>query len=92
MWPRLLHIYGSLWIQSYGVMIVLGFLIFMFFAYKDKRRAKIIESETFFNAIFLGLIGAIVGGRLWFVVEAWQYFKSVPIEIFFIWHGSHHQF
>lgn len=88
MYPRLLHIYGPLWVQSYGVMIVLGFLIFLFCAYNDSRRARLIDSDTFFNVIFVGLVSAVVGGRLLFMITEWSSFSDPWIEMFCLWKGG----
>ncbi len=88
MLPHILHIYGPLWIQGYGVMIVLGFFTFLFLTYRDVHRAKIIDSDTFFNAIFAGLVGAMVGGRLLFMITEWQSFSNPWIEMFYVWDGG----
>lgn len=88
MYPRLLQIYGPLWVQSYGVMIVLGFLLFLFCAYNDSRRAKLIDSDTFFNVIFVGLVSAVVGGRFLFVISEWSGFANPWIEMFYVWQGG----
>ena len=88
MYPRLLHIYGPLWIQSYGVMIAIAFLVFTFFMYRNPRRAEIISDELFFNVIFVGLISAIIGGRLFFVLTEPEVFQSNWLEIFYPWAGG----
>lgn len=88
MYPRLLHIYGPLWVQSYGVMIVLGFLLFLFCAYNDSRRARLIDSDTFFNVIFVGLVSAVVGGRLLFMISEWSSFSNPWIDMFYLWQGG----
>ena len=88
MYPRLLHIYGPLWVQSYGVMIVLGFLLFLFCTYNDSRRVRLIDSDTFFNVIFVGLVSAVVGGRLLFMISEWSSFSNPWLEIVCVWKGG----
>jgi phosphatidylglycerol---prolipoprotein diacylglyceryl transferase len=88
MYPRLLHIYGPLWVQSYGVMIVLGFLLFLFLAYHDSRRVRLINSDTFFNTIFVGLVSGIIGGRLLFMISEWSLFENPWLEMFYVWQGG----
>jgi phosphatidylglycerol---prolipoprotein diacylglyceryl transferase len=88
MCPRLLHIYGPLWVQSYGLMIVLGFLLFLFCAYNDSRRARLIDSDTFFNVIFVGLVSAVIGGRLLFIISEWSSLSNPWLEIFCVWKGG----
>ncbi len=88
MYPRLLHIYGPLWINSYGFMIAVGLLIFVYLSYKDKKRAEIISPDLFFNTIFIGLIAAIIGGRILAVISEWKIFSQNFIEIFYPWIGG----
>lgn len=88
MCPHFLHIYGPLWVQGYGVMIVLGFLLFLFLAYRDVRRSEIVCSDTFFNTIFVGLLSAMVGGRLLYMITEWKSFSNPWLEIFFVWDGG----
>ena len=88
MYPRIFHIYGPLWVQSYGLMIVLGLLLFLYFAYNDPRCAKLIDSDTFFNVLFVGLISGVVGGRLFFMFSEWGSFANPWLEIFYLWQGG----
>lgn len=88
MFPRILHIYGPLWINSYGVMIALGFLTFMYLFYKDEIRKKIIDDEAFFNVVFFGLFAGIIGGRIYAVITEFDFFRDNLIEIFYPWIGG----
>jgi phosphatidylglycerol:prolipoprotein diacylglycerol transferase len=88
MYPRIFHIYGPLWINSYGFMIAIGFLLFIYLVYHNPRRPKIISSNTFFNVVFLGLVAGIVGGRLFFVLTEWSTISDNWIEIFYPWVGG----
>lgn len=88
MFPRLLHIYGPLWVRSYGFMIALGFLFFLYFSYNHRLRKKIISGELYLNMVFIGLLSGIVGGRLLFVLMEWNTFFDHWSEIFFPWVGG----
>ncbi len=62
----LLHIYGPIAIHSYGLMIAIGLLLFMFLLRKDPRY-KAMHLEPHFSVIvMIGIIAAIIGGRLLF--------------------------
>lgn len=87
MYPKILNIYGKISINSYGVMIALGFLLFIYLSYKNPKRAKIISSDAFLNTIFIGFISAVIGGRLFFVFEEWHSFEN-KLEIFYPWIGG----
>ncbi|MFH0898168.1 MAG: prolipoprotein diacylglyceryl transferase [bacterium] len=88
MCPRLFHIYGPLWIQSYGVMIAIGFLVFLCLTYTHPVRKKLISGELYLNTLFVGLVAGIVGGRLLFVVWEWRNFVGQWMEIFYPWIGG----
>lgn len=88
MFPRIFHIYGPLWINSYGFMIAVGFLVFVFLMYKHIKKTKIISSNQFFNIIFVGLIGGIVGGRIFFLLTNWEDFVGNWPDFFYPWIGG----
>ncbi len=88
MYPRILHIYGPLWIQSYGLMILLGVAVFLFLTYRHPVRKHFIAEDTYFNTIFLGLMAGIVGGRILYVLTEWQQFADNWLEVFYPWTGG----
>jgi phosphatidylglycerol---prolipoprotein diacylglyceryl transferase len=88
MYPRLLHIYGPLWIQTYGAMIALGFLTFIFLTLRHPYRAKLISKEQYLNTVFLGLASGIIGARLLFIVTNPGAFSENPLEVFYPWIGG----
>jgi phosphatidylglycerol---prolipoprotein diacylglyceryl transferase len=86
MYPKLLHIYGPLYLQSYGLCIALGLTVFAWLLYRDKRRRQIMNDDQFHTLILIGAISGIVGGRiLYFMTE-------VPIHQFYqffeFWQGG----
>ncbi len=85
MLPKLLHIYGPLWIHSYGVMIAFGFLVFLWLTYRHPKRIELISGEQYLNVVFLGLLAGIIGGRLLFVFSEWEHFLRYPLEIIALW-------
>ncbi len=88
MYPKLLHIFGPVWIHSYGVMIAVGFLFFSYFLYKNPKRIKLISNENFLNLLFIGLSAGIIGGRLIFVLYELDLFKDNYLQIFYPWIGG----
>ena len=88
MYPKLLHVYGSLWIYGYGVMIALGFVIYSYLLYRHPLRKKYLTDNIFFNTIFCGLIAGVIGGRVAFVMQHWDDFVQNPIEVFLPWIGG----
>ncbi|MFH1831634.1 MAG: prolipoprotein diacylglyceryl transferase family protein [bacterium] len=88
MFPRLIHIYGPLWIQSYGVMIAIGFLAFLYCTYRHPLRKRLVSGEVYLNAVFLGLIAGIFGGRILFVLTDFREFASNWVDMFYPWIGG----
>lgn len=88
MYPRLLHIYGPMWVQSYGTMLALGFLVFIFFTLRHPIRKATISKEVYLNALFLGLVSGIIGGRVLYIFTALDEFKGRWIEVFYPWVGG----
>ncbi len=84
---ELLHLYGPLSINSFGLMIVIGLCIFSYLLLKDKNRPSIINTEHYFRLISPAIIGAIIGGRLLFVLTHWTTFEHW-IDMFAIWQGG----
>lgn len=88
MYPRIMHIYGPFWAQSYGVMIVLGFLLFLLFTFYNKKRREIIGDDQYLNTMFLCLISGLLGGRALFVFYEWGSFTKNWLDIFSVWEGG----
>ncbi|MBY0353875.1 prolipoprotein diacylglyceryl transferase [Candidatus Babeliales bacterium] len=88
MYPCLAHLYGPLWIRSYGLMIAIGFLVFLFLTYRHPLRKKNIDGDTYLNTVFIGLVSGVAGGRLLFVWTAWEQFSHNWIEILYPWVGG----
>lgn len=86
--PHILHIYGPLWINWYGIMIVCGIIIFSICFLRDSRRPKIMSPQTYYDLLTFGLIAGIIGGRLLYVLERFSDFQDSPIDIFLPWVGG----
>lgn len=88
MYPRLFQIYGPLWINSYGLFIAIGFLIFSYLTYRHPLRRKLISNDCFINTLLIGLLAGIIGGRLLFVLISVEVFAHNLWEILYPWIGG----
>ena len=88
MFPRLIHIYGPVWVQSYGTMIAIGLMVFLWLSIRNKRRAALISRETYINAVFVSLAAGVMGGRLLYVASYPHEFIGQWQEIFYPWIGG----
>ncbi len=87
MYPKLLHLYGPLSINSYGLMIAIGLLTFLYLASRHPRRKKLMSVDAFYEAAFVGLALGVVGGRILFAIMEPQAY-SVWYEVFYPWEGG----
>ena len=86
MHAQLLHIYGPLNINSFGLLIIIGIVLFSILMLKDKKIRRIMPQDTYFNLLSLSIVIGILGGRLLYVLTSW------PLdswgEIFAVWNGG----
>lgn len=62
---------GSFSITFYGIVIALGMLLAMLYAFKTFRKVGV-DPDRAIDAIIGGLIGGVVGARLYFVAFSWD--------------------
>ncbi|MCR4306115.1 MAG: prolipoprotein diacylglyceryl transferase, partial [Candidatus Daviesbacteria bacterium] len=74
---------GSLSVSSFGVFLVLGFLLGMFLVWRLSRAWDLDEEKTL-DLTLLTFIGGIVGARLYFVLENLQIFFVSPFNLILI--------
>jgi len=85
--PILFHIYGSIAIHSFGLMIALGLIITLYLVHSDKPLKKIVTDEQISTIFHISFIAGIAGGRILFlltnpsVIESWT-------DIFTVWIGG----
>jgi phosphatidylglycerol:prolipoprotein diacylglycerol transferase len=88
MYPRLVHVHGPVWIYSYGVMIAVGFLAFIVLALSHPQRKKYLSQDQFFQAVFIGLLGGLCGGRLLYILSDLDSFFEHPLDALLPWIGG----
>lgn len=81
---------GPLAVHWYGLMYLVGFgsawLLGRWRVLHGLTRIKLTDFE---DMLFLGMLGAIVGGRLGFVIFYQPgYYLQHPLEVFFLWQGG----
>jgi phosphatidylglycerol:prolipoprotein diacylglycerol transferase len=83
----LLHIYGPLYIHSFGLMIALGLILFTWLILRDPKRKHIIGQDQFIDTLLLGIVIALASGRLLYVICEPAYMTSW-LDIISIWDGG----
>ena len=82
---------GPIAIRWYGLMYLVGFLLFLVLGKLRAREAwRGMSSQDVDDLLFYGMIGVIVGGRLGHVIfyGPLSYYLSNPLEIFAVWKGG----
>lgn len=82
---------GPLSIHWYGLMYLLGFALFILLGrYRIKHHPHAIFTyEMLDDALFYGMLGVVLGGRLGHVLfYQFGYYLEHPLQIFAIWEGG----
>lgn len=69
---------GKISISSFGVFLAAGFLLGIFLIWR-LARAWDLDEERILDLIILTLMGGLVGARIIFCIEHWQFFLSNPL-------------
>lgn len=78
---------GPLSIRWYGILMALAMAIGLWIAYRDARRRGL-DPESLLKASELGLLGALVGARLYYVLFNLDYYMQYPRKIIAVWEGG----
>lgn len=84
---ELLHIYGPFYIHSFGVMIALGLIVFMWLMQRHPLFKSIITNDEFHSVLSYAILAGVIGGRILYAISSWDLMDS-PWEIFELWRGG----
>jgi phosphatidylglycerol:prolipoprotein diacylglycerol transferase len=74
-------------IQSWGLMVAIGFALAIWLALKEAKRKKL-DQEKIYGISTIALLGGILGCRALWLIENWRYYLTNPSEILKIWDGG----
>ncbi len=80
MFPQLLH-YGAFTLPTYGVLVATGVLVGLLTTVSIARRQGL-DPEKIWNLGILVVIFAILGAKVLYVINDWDWYTSHPGEIF----------
>ncbi|MBU1149140.1 prolipoprotein diacylglyceryl transferase, partial [Patescibacteria group bacterium] len=78
---------GPLTIQVWGLLLSLAFATGIWLAYRELKRKNLPSKIILDLAIWL-IISAIIGARLFYVLNEWGEFRNNLADIFKIWEGG----
>lgn len=74
-------------IKFYGLIIAFGFILAALFGGRKAYVWKM-SLDHMVDVLIYGIIGAVIGARLYYVVFQWDYYKNHMSSIFRIWEGG----
>lgn len=74
-------------VKFYGVIIALGFVLAALFGGRKAYVWKM-SLDHMVDVLIYGIIGAVIGARLYYVAFQWDYYKDNLLSIFKIWEGG----
>lgn len=84
--PNALQI-GNFRITWYGIIIAVGILLAMLMAFRNAKRFGV-NADKLVDVVLGGLIGGVVGARLYFVIFSWDQYKDNLSSIWHTWEGG----
>lgn len=84
---ELIHIYGPFSICSYGVMVLIGILLFSYLINRDRSFCALITYNQYMDVLIAGTLAGLFGGRLLFVLSNWHGLHHW-YDFFAVWDGG----
>lgn len=78
---------GGINIRWYGIIIAVGLLLAVLYAYFSAPRYNV-ERNTLFDCVLVGLISGVIGARAYYVLFRLDYYIAHPDEIIMISNGG----
>jgi phosphatidylglycerol:prolipoprotein diacylglycerol transferase len=79
MFPRLFT-WGSFTLHTYGLLVAIGFLAGIYTAQRFARRFGLNPDQIFNLSVYLA-IGAIVGAKLFLILQDWRFYLGHPGQL-----------
>ena len=78
---------GSFNVYWYGILIAIGLLLAVLYAYFNAHRYYV-DRNKLIDCVIVGIVTAIIGARAYYVIFKWDYFSAHPSEIIDIRDGG----
>lgn len=87
MYPTIIYLFGLIPIQSYGLMIALGLMLYIWLLKRDPRTHTLMTMDQLFNGIIIAIIAALAGARILYILLNNNEFQTFT-ELINIWQGG----
>lgn len=78
---------GPLTVYSYGLMLVIAFIVAVALAAQEAKRQEV-NPDIIFNLTFISFIFGIIGARIFYVLENLGFYLKSPMEIIMLSRGG----
>ncbi len=78
---------GPFTIYSYGLMLVIAFLVSLALLIQQAEREKV-DTDIIFNFAFLVFLSGIIGARIFYVAQNASYYLENPLEMIMLQRGG----
>lgn len=78
---------GFFTVYSYGFLLVVAFMVSSILSSIEAKK-ETINPEVIFNLLFVGFIFGVIGARIFYVIQNFNYFFENPYEIIMLQHGG----
>lgn len=88
--PVAFHIF-SFGVRWYGLMYLGGFIGAMALGEYRRRKGRLpVSRDAFFDLMFYGMLGVIIGGRIWYMLtyQSIDWIWTDPLQLFKVWDGG----
>ncbi len=84
--PMIGHL-GPFMLTWYGLFVALAVAAGWWLGLREARR-KNLDVEKMQSLILWGLLGGVVGARLFHVVDRWDLYADDPVSVLYVWEGG----
>lgn len=88
--PVAFHL-GPVQVHWYGIMYLLGFLAAWWLGELRRKQGRLpVTQQAFSDLLFYGMLGVIVGGRVWYMLSyvSLDWIVNDPLALFRVWDGG----
>lgn len=79
--------FGLFEVNVWGLMVALGFLTALVVIYREAK-LRGLNAEYYLDLAIIVILAAIIGARLFYVLNEWSQFKERPVDILKFWEGG----
>jgi len=86
MYPILIRV-SELTLHTYGLLLALAFFLAVMLAVREAKRVGV-DPNVMMDLSFYGLLAALIGSRVFYVITTWEEFRDNPVDIVRFWRGG----